>query len=73
MPRVLSKAIPAVALLALVGLWLTPKTSGQAGRPALTGAPSTARGEWTHYTADVRGSKYSPLDQINASNFGSTA
>jgi len=31
--------------------------------------PSTANGEWTHYTADVRGSKYSPLDQINASNF----
>jgi quinoprotein glucose dehydrogenase len=68
--RVLRKTIPAVALLALGGLWLTPKTSGQAGRQAPTGMLSTARGEWTHYTADVRGSKYSPLDQINASNFG---
>src|SRR4029450_5696194 len=26
-------------------------------------------GEWTHYTADVRGSKSSPRDQINAANF----
>jgi len=34
-----------------------------------SGLPSTRNGEWTHYTADVRGSRYSPLDQINASNF----
>jgi quinoprotein glucose dehydrogenase len=33
------------------------------------GQPSTANGEWPYYTADVKGSKYSPLDQINASNF----
>src|SRR5436190_9048731 len=31
--------------------------------------PSTRNGDWTHYTADMRGTKYSPLDQINASNF----
>ncbi|MBW8865956.1 MAG: PQQ-binding-like beta-propeller repeat protein [Acidobacteria bacterium] len=31
--------------------------------------PSTKNGDWTHYTADVRGSKYAPLDQVNASNF----
>ncbi len=34
-----------------------------------TGQPSTKNGEWPHYTADLKGSKYSPLDQINASNF----
>ncbi len=33
------------------------------------GQPSTKNGEWPYYTADARGSKYSPLDQINASNF----
>ena len=33
------------------------------------GLPSTARGDWPHYTADVKGTKYSPLDQINAANF----
>src|SRR5438477_9445987 len=25
--------------------------------------------EWAYYSADVRGSRYRPLDQINASNF----
>src|SRR5262245_55083769 len=37
---------------------------GQAGS-----MPSTKNGEWPMYTADLRGSKYSPLDQIDASNF----
>ena len=34
-----------------------------------TGQPSTKNGEWPMYTADLSGSEYSPLDQINASNF----
>jgi len=57
----------AAALVAVVGagvVWTTARTSGQA-----TGMPSTKNGDWTHYTADVRGTKYSPLDQINATNF----
>ncbi len=33
------------------------------------GQPSTKNGEWPHYTADLKGTKYSPLDQISASNF----
>jgi glucose dehydrogenase len=33
------------------------------------GFPSAKNGDWPHYTADIRGSKYSPLDQITASNF----
>ncbi|MBI3262154.1 MAG: PQQ-binding-like beta-propeller repeat protein [Acidobacteria bacterium] len=41
--------------------------SGQSGQPIAQ--PSTKNGEWPHYTADLKGSKYSPLDQINASNF----
>jgi quinoprotein glucose dehydrogenase len=36
---------------------------------AASGQPSTKNGEWPHYTADLKGTKYSPLDQINASNF----
>ncbi len=57
----------AAALVAVVGagvVWTTARPSGQA-----TGMPSTKNGDWTHYTADVRGTKYSPLDQINATNF----
>ena len=32
--------------------------------------PSTAAGEWPHYNADLKGTRYSPLDQINTTNFG---
>ena len=31
--------------------------------------PTTANGEWQSYTGDARGTRYSPLDQINADNF----
>jgi quinoprotein glucose dehydrogenase len=55
----------AVALLT-AGVASTAYVQGQNRAPAM---PSTANGEWTHYTADVRGSKYSPLDQITAANF----
>ncbi|HEX6897209.1 MAG TPA: PQQ-binding-like beta-propeller repeat protein [Bryobacteraceae bacterium] len=37
---------------------------------AQSSQPSTMNGEWPQYTADLKGTKYSPLDQINASNFG---
>ena len=54
----------ALVVAALGTLWLSVGTSGQS-----TPAPSTSNGEWPHYTADLRGTKASPLDQINASNF----
>src|SRR5499426_192498 len=38
-------------------------------RPQSSNQPSTKNGDWPYYTADVKGSKYSPLDQINGSNF----
>ena len=43
---------------------LSTRVSGQ-----VAPTPSTRNGDWVAYTADIRGSKYSPLDQINASNF----
>jgi quinoprotein glucose dehydrogenase len=49
-----------------LGLAAGSRLFGQGGASTM---PSTKNGEWTHYTADVRGSKYSPLDQINAGNF----
>src|SRR5262249_11147607 len=33
------------------------------------GFPSTKNGDWVYYTSDIRGSRYSPLDQINGQNF----
>ena len=37
--------------------------------PALADALDTSQGEWPYYTGDIKGSRYSPLDQINADNF----
>jgi quinoprotein glucose dehydrogenase len=31
--------------------------------------PSAANGDWVHYASDIKGTRYIPLDQINASNF----
>ncbi|HYL35992.1 MAG TPA: PQQ-binding-like beta-propeller repeat protein [Bryobacteraceae bacterium] len=45
--------------------FITLRASGQG-----SGLPSTQKGDWPYYTADLKGSKYSPLNQINASNFG---
>jgi quinoprotein glucose dehydrogenase len=52
-----------VALLTIGLVSLSPSIAGQGGQP------STKNGEWPHYTADLKGTRYSPLDQINASNF----
>ncbi len=64
MSRHASRVVLAGLLLAISLAWMTPRVSGQA-----TGQPSTSKGEWPHYTADLKGSRYSPADQINASNF----
>ena len=64
MSRLLTRTVPALVLLGAGLAWMSPRVTGQA-----TGQPSTKNGEWPMYTADLRGSKYSPLDQINASNF----
>src|SRR5262249_61028390 len=48
--------------------WAVSQNSG-AGASQYPAQPSTKSGEWPMITADLRGSRYSPLDQINASNF----
>src|SRR3954453_3902407 len=40
-------------------------------RSQTTGMPSTKSGDWPAYTADNTGSRYSPLAQIDATNFQS--
>jgi len=59
MPRTACRSIIAFVSLALVAV-LHAQSPGQ---------PSTRNGDWPHYNADIRGSRYSPLDQINATNF----
>ena len=61
----------------VVGLtWVVPRISGQVfvGSPtpkqfSAQGQPSTRNGEWWSNGADLKATRYSPLDQINASNF----
>ena len=51
-------------LLALVAA--PPRLANQTGG---SNQPGKTIGEWRHYAADLRGSRYLPLDQIDASNF----
>src|SRR2546426_6652190 len=64
MPPRLFRSLPALLSLVVGLVWITAGLSGQP-----SAQPSTKNGEWPYYTADVRGTRYSPLDQINASNF----
>ncbi len=61
--KTLKYAAPAVAAVGAAVVWMTVGTSSQ------TSMPSTRNGDWTAYTADIRGTRYAPLDQINATNF----
>src|SRR5215469_13097141 len=59
------KRLSSVAALALLPFLCALPSSAQTAQ----GQPSTAKGDWPMYFADPSGSRYSPLDQINASNF----
>ena len=58
------KGAGALFALALSVLWLSLDGAGQQ-----YGMGGTENGEWRHYTGSLDGSRYSPLDQIDASNF----
>ena len=58
----------ALAALAALTLAFVPASAqGQDSGPWQT--YDTSGGEWRSYAGDVKGTKYSPLDQIDASNF----
>ena len=63
----MTRRFGSVGLLAAL-LSVSVGISGQ-NRAGTSTLPSLASGDWPHYTADIRGTKYSPLDQINAANF----
>ncbi len=77
MSRTFSRSVALASLV--VGLLTAFSIAGLSGQIYVGGAPapvgqwaaqpSTKNGEWPHYTADIKGNRYSPLDQINASNF----
>ena len=57
--------LPRLLLLTALAMVIAP-LSGQSPQ---TGKPSIENGEWPDYSGDLRGWRYTPLDQINASNF----
>ena len=63
-PRLLNGFLSSVALAALSLIFFIGLTWAQSTRQ-----PSTKKGDWPYYFADAKGTRYSPLDQINASNF----
>src|SRR2546426_1172353 len=76
MPRKPFRSVLALVLIVVGLVWVVPRVSGQVfvGTPAPKqfsgpGQPSTKNGEWWTNMADLKGSRYSPLDQINGSNF----
>ncbi|MBN9554810.1 MAG: pyrroloquinoline quinone-dependent dehydrogenase, partial [Alphaproteobacteria bacterium] len=58
------RRLSSVAAIALVSTLFGVQAMAQNN-----GQPSTAKGDWPMYFADPSGSRYSPQDQINASNF----
>src|SRR5436305_13385192 len=66
MLRTKSQFLPALALVLVATIWIAARLSGQSANPYVY---TTKNGEWPSYTGDVRGTKYSPLDQITADNF----
>src|SRR5437870_1671440 len=76
MPRKPFRSVLALVSIVVGLMWVVPRVSGQVfvGTPApkqfsAQGQPSTKNGEWWSNMGDVKGTRYSPLDQINASNF----
>ncbi|HWW84223.1 MAG TPA: hypothetical protein VNZ26_11500, partial [Vicinamibacterales bacterium] len=68
--KVCRSVLTSVTAALVVGLVTTsPHMTARLMGQTSSGQPSTAKGDWPYYTADARGSRYSPLDQINASNF----
>ena len=63
MMRTAYRSLLALVVVAVGLVYMVRLASSQ------TVLPSTANGEWPIYSADLKGTRYSPLDQINASNF----
>src|SRR5207247_5109493 len=68
MNRALIRFVLPMALIVTALAWWPKRVVGQAGAASIA-MPSTKNGEWPMYTADLRGSKYSPIDLIEATDF----
>jgi len=67
--QVLNLSIAAICFALGFGVFITAQTRG--GRAAQQTPAAAASGQWTHLGSDAAHTRYSPLNQINASNFES--
>jgi quinoprotein glucose dehydrogenase len=61
--KLVQHLFPVLSIISGLAL-VAPPGPGQAA-----GKPSTKNGEWIYWSGDLKGSRYSPLDQVNAANF----
>src|SRR4026209_2940050 len=64
MSRSAARVLLGLALCSMATGSIFPRVAGQ-GPSRL----STKNGDWPHYNADLKGTRYSPLEQIQGSNF----
>src|ERR1041385_1475251 len=69
MSRIVFRCVPMLVLLVIGLMWMTMGMGGQSGTKNSPSVHTTKNGEWPAYCGDNAGSRYSPLDQINAENF----
>src|SRR3954470_11785427 len=76
MSRTAGRFVTAIVSLVVGFVIVTTNTSAQiflGGAPPPQGKweaqPSPRNGEWPNYNSDIHGTRYSPLDQINGTNF----
>ena len=64
MLRTLPRTWPVLVLFAATVVWMTDGVSGQSAD-----LPATTHGAWPTYGGDLGNTRYSPLDEIDATNF----
>src|ERR1700674_1179725 len=69
--RMVRKSLSAIVVVGALIAGMTLVDVRLAGQSTSSSQPSTKSGEWPTYNADLKGTRFSPLDQINASNFNS--
>src|SRR6185312_9602416 len=67
--RMTNRSLRLSASAAAIALFSIALADWSHAQTQQSGQPSTAKGDWPMYFADPSGSRYSPLDQIDASNF----
>jgi glucose dehydrogenase len=71
--RFIASRLLRVALMALAAVAIVPAIGAQSTAPQPPTVRGNVPGEWRYWGADAWSTRYSPLDQINASNFDKLA